>query len=183
MDERALYLVVTGAPARDAPVARLVAEAQRRGWAVTVISTPMGTRFHDPDELERLTGAAPRVDFRRPGTGQRLVPPDALLACPLTFNSLNKIAAGFADTMAVAVVCEMLGYGVPTVAVPHVNAPLARHAAVEPSIAALRSMGARVLFDPDAPAERRTPPWDRVLDAVEEVWHRRPQPRAATDPP
>lgn len=178
MDARALYLVVTGAPARNASAGHMVEAAQGRGWEVTVISTPMGTRFHDPDELARRTGTAPRVDFRHPGTGQRLVPPDALLAYPVTFNSLNKIAAGFADTMAVAVVCEMLGYRVPTVVVPHLNEPLARHAAVGPSVAALRSMGARVLFGPEAPAGDRLPSVEEVLDAVDDAWRQSSRPGA-----
>ncbi|MUL42336.1 flavoprotein [Streptomonospora sp. PA3] len=167
MDEHTLYLVVTGAATPRENVAGLIGSARERGWAVTVVCTPMGTRFHAVGELSSASGNEVRVDFRRPGTGERLLPPGALLACPLTFNSLNKIAAGFADTMAVALVCEMLGYGVPTVCVPHLNPPLARHPAVDPSIRTLRSMGARVLYDPEAPADDRLPPWRDVLDAVD----------------
>ncbi|MFD0774414.1 flavoprotein [Streptomonospora algeriensis] len=167
MDERTLYLVVTGASSPRESAVDLVRAARDRGWAVTVVSTPMGTRFHDPHELAGISGDRVRVDFRPPGTGERLLPPDVLLACPLTFNSLNKIAAGFADTMAVAVVCEMLGCGVPTVCVPHLNEPLARHPAVGPSVQTLRAMGARVLYDTDSPAENRLPPWQEVLDTVD----------------
>lgn len=165
MDERTLYLVVTGAASPHESAVDLVRSARERGWAVTVISSPMGTRFHDPHELAGISGSRVRADFRVPGTGERLLPPDALLACPLTFNSLNKIAAGFADTMAVAVVCEMLGHGVPTVCVPNLNDPLARHPAVGPSVRTLRGMGAHVLYEPDSPAD--LPPWQEVLDAVE----------------
>ncbi|MDT0303164.1 flavoprotein [Streptomonospora wellingtoniae] len=167
MDDRTLYLVVTGASSPRESVADLVRQAREREWAVTVISSPMGTRFHDVHELAGISGDRVRVDFRLPGTGERLPPPDALLACPLTFNSLNKIAAGFADTMAVAVACEMLGHGVPTVCVPHLNGPLARHPAAGASVQALRGMGARVLFDPDAPAEDRLPQWKDVLNALD----------------
>jgi hypothetical protein len=55
-----------------------------------VFSTPTGTRFADLDELERLTGQPVRWEYRMPGTGERTPPADAVLACPLTFNSVNK---------------------------------------------------------------------------------------------
>lgn len=40
---------------------------------------------------------------------------DAVLACPLTFNSVNKFAHGHADSFAMGLLCEMVGYGVPVV--------------------------------------------------------------------
>jgi hypothetical protein len=46
-----------------------------------------------------------------PGTGERTPPADAVLACPLTFNSVNKFAHGHADNFAVGLLCEMAGYG------------------------------------------------------------------------
>jgi phosphopantothenoylcysteine synthetase/decarboxylase len=54
-----------------------------------------------------------------PGTGSPVPPADAVLACPLTFNSVNKFAHGHADNFAVGLLCEMAGYGVPVVVVPH----------------------------------------------------------------
>jgi phosphopantothenoylcysteine synthetase/decarboxylase len=79
------------------------------------------------------------------------VPPaDAALACPLTFNSVNKFAHGHADDFAVGLLCEMVGYGVPVVVVPHCKPQLASHPAFTASLQTLRGMGVRVLFDPDA---------------------------------
>ena len=54
---------------------------------MVVFSTPMGTRFADVAELERLTGQPVRSEYRMPGTGSPVPPADAVLACPLTFNS------------------------------------------------------------------------------------------------
>jgi phosphopantothenoylcysteine synthetase/decarboxylase len=67
----------------------------------------------------------------------------------MTFNSLNKWAAGFSDTLALGVLNEMLGTGVPIVAAPCVKSVLRQHPAYQPSIARLRSAGVDVL-DPDA---------------------------------
>ena len=131
-----------------------------------MFSTPMGTRFADLDELERLTGEAVRWEYRMPGTGERPPPADAVLACPLTFNSVNKFAHGHSDNFAVGLLCEMVGYGVPVVVVPHCKPHLASHPAFGPSLDTLSSMGVRVLFDPDAPYESRLPSWAEVTAAL-----------------
>src|SRR5580700_10763932 len=70
----------------------LVDLLQAGGWQVVVFSTPFGTRFTDVAELERLTGQPVRSEYRMPGTGSPVPPADAVLACPLTFNSVNKFA-------------------------------------------------------------------------------------------
>lgn len=162
---RVLYLVVSGAPAPEG-IPELVALCQDGGWRVLVFSTPMGTRFADPAALERLTGEPVRTDYRLPGQGKDFPPADALLACPLTFNSLNKFAHGHADNFAIGLMCELAGYGVPVVTVPHCKPQLASHPAFQASIATLDGMGVRVLFDPDAPYERRLPPWREVVAAL-----------------
>ena len=85
---------------------------------------------------------------------------------PLTFNSVNKFAHGHADNFAIGLLCEMVGYGVPVVVVPHCKPQLASHPAFGASLETLRGMDVRVLFDPDAPYERRLPPWREVIDAL-----------------
>lgn len=160
-----LYLVISGAPAPEG-VPALIAACQAVGWRVVVFSTPTGTRFIDPAELEQLTGEPVRSQYRMPGTGASVPPADAVLACPLTFNSVNKFAHGYADNFAVGLLCEMVGYGVPVVVVPHCKPQLASHPAFIASLQTLRGMGVRVLFDPDAPYERRLPPWREVIEAL-----------------
>jgi phosphopantothenoylcysteine synthetase/decarboxylase len=160
-----LYLVLSGAPAPEGLPA-LIERCHTAGWHVLVFSTPMGTRFIDSDALERLTGEPVRTEYRMPGTGKSVPPADAVLACPLTFNSVNKFAHGHADNFAVGLLCEMTGYGVPVIVVPHCKPQLAGHPAFTASIQTLREMGIRVLFDPAAPYERRLPPWGDVLAAL-----------------
>ena len=163
-----LYLVVSGAPAPEGLPA-LVARCQGAGWRVVVFSTPTGTRFIDAGELEQLTGEPVRSEYRLPGTGKSAPAADAVLACPLTFNSVNKFAHGHADNFAVGVLCEMAGYGVPVVVVPHCKPQLASHPAFVASLEALGGMGIQVLFDPGAPYERRLPPWSAVIAALPAV--------------
>jgi phosphopantothenoylcysteine synthetase/decarboxylase len=162
---RVLYLVISGAPAPEG-LPSLVTLIQESGWRVVVFSTPMGTRFADLDELERLSGYPVRSEFRMPGTGAPTPPADAVLACPITFGSVNKFAQGIADNFAMGLLCEAVGYGVPVTVVPHCKPQLASHPAFGESLSALRGMGVRVLFEAGAPYERRMPPWADVVAAL-----------------
>ncbi|SJZ94037.1 hypothetical protein SAMN02745673_01957 [Marinactinospora thermotolerans DSM 45154] len=143
---------------------------QDDGWRVAASSTPNGARFHDLGRLAELTGERVRVEYRMPGTGAPLPPADAVLACPLTFNSTNKFAQGIADCFAIGLLCEMVGYGVPTVVVPHCKPQLASHPAFHRSLETLESMPAvTLLHDPDAPYERRMPSWGEIATALRSV--------------
>lgn len=65
--------------------------------------------------------------------------------------------------------CEMAGYGVPVIVVPHCKPQLASHPAFAASLETLDRMGVQVLFDPGAPYERRLPPWSAVIAALRAV--------------
>ena len=80
-----------------------------------------------------------------PGTGTPVPTADAVLACPLTFNSVNKFAHGHADNFAVGLLCEMVGYRVLVVAVPRGKPQLASHPAFTASLQTLRGLGVRLL--------------------------------------
>lgn len=165
MSDRTLYLIVSGAagPHPSTDLARLLAD---HGWTISVISTPTGLRFHDTGALAEITGAEVRSEFRTPGTGQRLQPPDCVVAL-LSFNSLNRAALGLADSMAIAVLCEMAGLGVPTLVVPKANDALAAHPAYQRSVDTLEQMpSVRVLGGGTGHTQ---PTWDQVAAAAEET--------------
>jgi len=144
---------VSCAPAPEG-VPALVRRCQDAWWRAVVFSTPTGTRFIDLGELEQLTGEPVRSEYRLPGTGKAAPTADAVLACPLTFNSVTKFAHGHADNFAAGLLCEMAGYGVPVVIVPHCKPQLASHPAFVASLETLGHMGIGVLFDPDARTSR-----------------------------
>ncbi|MGH3321321.1 MAG: flavoprotein [Streptosporangiaceae bacterium] len=162
---RVLYLLVCGAPAAS-DVHAFVELAQRSHWEVRVIATPMGARFVDTAKLEGFTDDRVRVDFRMPHEPDDLPPADAAVVVPATFNTINKWASGVADTFVVGLLCELAGLRVPILAVPLVKDALATHPAFGRNLEVLRSMGVRLLFDPDASEPLGTPSWDRVLDEL-----------------
>jgi phosphopantothenoylcysteine synthetase/decarboxylase len=141
-----LYVVASGAaPARELPV---LISALTGGWDTCVITTPEGSRFFDVFGVTELTGHPVRASFKDPDAPDVLPPADAFAAAPATFNTINKWAAGISDTLALGLLNEAIGLGLPIVTVPWPNAALARHPAFGRSISALRDCGVRVILDP-----------------------------------
>ncbi|GAA1506323.1 flavoprotein [Streptomyces albidochromogenes] len=138
-----LYVVVCAAGGADG-VGRLVVAARERGWEVGVIATPQGLGFIDEAAVRALTGRPVRSAWRAPGEPRPFPPADAIAVAPATFNTVNKWAAGIADTLAVATLCEAYGAGVPTAVLPSVSPALAAHPAYRQSIERLRGMGVLV---------------------------------------
>jgi phosphopantothenoylcysteine synthetase/decarboxylase len=142
-----LYVIACGArPAGNLP--EFVRFAQGRGWDVCVIATPDGTKFLDAEELAELTGHPVRVHYKDPDEPDVLPPPDALVIAPATFNTINKLAAGISDTLALGLTNEAVGLGLPIIAAPWPSMQLYRHPAFQRSIAVLRDWGVSIVVDP-----------------------------------
>lgn len=146
--QNVLYIIACGGrPAGDLPA--FVQYAAEHEWDVCVIATPSGMKFLDPEALATATGHPVRCDYKRPDEPDVLPPPDAFVVAPATFNTVNKLAAGISDTLALGLLNEAVGTGLPVIAVPFPNQMLARHPAFRTSIATLRSWGVRLIFDPE----------------------------------
>lgn len=140
-----LYVIACGSPlARH--VGQLVELAQQDGWDVCVVTTPDGAKFVDRPALARQTGHPVRTHYKNPGDTDVLPPADAMIVCPATVNTVNKWAAGIADTLALGLLVEAQGLGVPLVAVPYTNAAMAAHRAFRAGLARLSEWGVTVLF-------------------------------------
>ena len=72
-------------------------------------------------------------------------PEGVVLVAPCTFNSLNKLANGIADTLALSIAAEAIGRGTPVVVAVSVNPPLYAHPRTRASIEVLRSWGVTVI--------------------------------------
>lgn len=163
------YVVACAAP----PVLRvgeLVAALQGQWRQVCVLLTPTAASWLNPDSLEERVGCPVRVHSGMPGENGSLPRADDIIVAPLTFNTLNKWAAGFSDTLALGVLCEALGFGVPIVAAPCVKATLRKHPAYDRSVRLLSAHGV-VFLEPDEITYRAsdglaTFRWDHLLSAV-----------------
>jgi hypothetical protein len=175
MTERAgkpfLYVVVCAAGIA-AGVPALITAAQRRNWEVGVIATPVAMGgFFDTAAVESQTGRAVRSAWRTPSDPRPFPSPDAVVVAPATFNTVNKWAAGSADTLALGTLCEAAGLGVPVAVLPCVADALAVHPAYRDSLIRLRGMGVRFgepySGEPDEYGGRPDFGWERALDLLE----------------
>jgi phosphopantothenoylcysteine synthetase/decarboxylase len=168
-----LRLVVCGGPDADG-VLDLIMAACERGWTVDVTATKNALEFMDPSEVARVSGRPIRTTYRFAADGTRISPPaDAMIVAPATFNTINKLANGIADTYPLSSMADVIGRGVPTVLVPTVNEPLAARRPFRRSLDELRAEGVRVLFGPVdgwVPGTTEPFPWIKALDLVEDVF-------------
>lgn len=169
-----LYVIACGSPLAG-HIGRLVELAQQDGWDVCVVTTPDGAKFVDRPALARLTGHPVRSHYKGPGDPDVLPPADAMVVCPATVNTVNKWAAGITDTLALGLLVEAQGKGVPILAVPFTNAAMAGHPAFRASLARLAEWGVELLFGdhvvplhPPGTGERHLHafPWTAVLPAL-----------------
>jgi phosphopantothenoylcysteine synthetase/decarboxylase len=160
-----LYVIACGGPPA-AQVADFVRFAQDDGWDTAVIATPDGVRFLDTAHLAELTGHPVRVQYKQPGDPDVLPSATAMVVAPATFSTVNKLAHGISDTLALGLLNEAIGMGQPIIVAPWPNIYLARHPAFDRSIADLRAWGLTVVYDPaNLPGKDGDPatfPWDAL---------------------
>jgi phosphopantothenoylcysteine synthetase/decarboxylase len=165
MDRRLVLYVITCAAEPTVELPAFVESALAQGWDTCVIATPEAARFFDTDQVAEMTGHPVRTRFKDPEQPDVLPPPEVLLLAPATFNTINKLAAGISDTLALALLNEAIGLRLPVIAAPWVNAALGSHPAFADSIARLRGWGVRVIGGTGPrgdgrPAEQAVFPWD-----------------------
>jgi phosphopantothenoylcysteine synthetase/decarboxylase len=177
MKARVLYAVVCGSPVSRG-VGKLVELAQADGWDVCVVASPDGRKFINVVALAEQTGHPVRSTYKNPGDPDVLPDPDAMIVAPASVNTVNKWAAGIADTLPLGLVVEGQGKGLPIVAMPYTNAAMARHPAFVENLDRLRGWGIRVLFGddvfpplPPGSSESATDgfPWHLGLEALREL--------------
>ncbi|MGH3611107.1 MAG: flavoprotein [Pseudonocardia sp.] len=168
MSKRVLYLFICGAgPASR--ITDMITLSHAENWSVYCVATPAAVEyFLDISALEDAHGHQVRTTYRKPGD-EPLPRADGVIVAPATYNTINKWAAGIADTYALNQLAELTGLGLPIVVLPFVNQALAANRVFTRSVDELRQAGVRVLFGPGEfePHPPRT--GGQVLDAY--PWH------------
>jgi hypothetical protein len=171
-----VYLIVCGAgPAGDVPTFLNLANQAR--WTICVTATQQGAELLDVARVSDLVEYPLRLDYEKPS------PPwptaDLVLVAPATINSVNKFAAGIADSVALGLLTECFGVDVPILIAPNVNPALARHPRFGESIEELRHWGVHILFDPSAPPPTWMASWSTIIDTCGQLLG---QPELARNP-
>jgi phosphopantothenoylcysteine synthetase/decarboxylase len=120
-----IYLIISGSEAaRQVP--QLLAELTTFERPLYTLLTENAASVISPLHLAEQPGHHLIDSYFDPA----LLPdrkPGLVLVAPATFNTVNKISQGIADTLAHSLVAEAIGAGWPVVIAPAVNAALANH--------------------------------------------------------
>jgi phosphopantothenoylcysteine synthetase/decarboxylase len=100
-------------------------------------------------------------------------PRGVVLFAPCSFNSLNKLAHGIADNLALSVVAEAIGRHTPVIVGPSLNAPLLDHPQARASLATLSGWGIAIVSPVDLGEGPRLAPTAVLIDAVRPYVSRR----------
>jgi hypothetical protein len=112
-----LYLIVDGAGAVG-DVESFVKACQRQGWDVWVVAAPARVASIDRDVLAVLTGHPVHVDDLFSDDPGGLPRSGALAVVPAAFDTIVKLAYGNTDSLALRLVAEAIGLGLPILAMP-----------------------------------------------------------------
>jgi phosphopantothenoylcysteine synthetase/decarboxylase len=132
---------------------------------VIAIPTPNASRVIAPRELAEVEGVQVVQSYFDLAIRPR-PPRGVVLFAPCSFNSLNKLAHGIADNLALSVVAEAIGRGTPVIIAPSMNAPLLDHPAAQASLKTLPSWGATIVPPVDDGEGPRLAPTGVLLGAV-----------------
>jgi hypothetical protein len=132
---------------------------------VIAIPTPNAWRVIAPRDLADVAGV--RVVESYFDLAIRPRPPrGVVLFAPCSFNSLNKLAHGITDNLALSVVAEAIGRGTPVIVGPSLNAPLLNHPEAQASLKKLPAWGVAIVPPVDEGEGPRLAPSAVLVEAV-----------------
>ena len=111
------------------------------GFATVIaLPTPNASRVIASRELADVEGAQVVESYFDLAIRPR-PPRGVVLFAPCSFNSLNKLAHGIADSLALSVVAEAIGRRTPVIVAPSLNQPLLDHPQAQASLRTLPAWG------------------------------------------
>jgi len=137
------YLMISGTITAYR-AAEFVAELSRHYARVITVQTPNALRLISPRDLARIENNHVVESY----FDARILPrptPGPVVFAPCSFNSLNKLAHGLADNLALAITAEMIGHGQPVIVAASLNVPLWAHPQAKASAQTLRSWGVTLI--------------------------------------
>src|SRR5215217_4991032 len=132
---------------------------------VICIPTPNAARTIAPRDLADVEGAQVVQSYFDLAIRPR-PPRGVVLFAPCSFNSLNKLAHGIADSLALSVVAEAIGRKTPVIVAPSLNQPLLDHPEAQASLRKLPGWGVIIVPPVDDGEGPRLAPTEQLLNAV-----------------
>ncbi|MDB6115434.1 MAG: coaBC [Lacunisphaera sp.] len=142
-----LLFVLTGSIA-GFKACEAISQLVQRGHRVRTVATESALKFIGPATLEGLTGSPVLTDLFAPGAALAHINltrwAEAVVVCPATANTLNRLAAGLADDLPGALFLAH-DRAKPWLVAPAMNPAMWSHPATRASVEKLRGWGVRFL--------------------------------------
>ena len=136
------------------------------GFATVIaIPTPNAARVVPARELADIAGVQVVESYFDLAIRPR-PPRGVVLFAPCSFNSLNKLAHGIADNLALSVAAEAIGRKTPVIIGPSLNQPLLDHPIAQASLRRLPEWGVTIVPPVDAGEGPRLAATETLLNAV-----------------
>src|SRR5436190_24226920 len=159
------YLVLSGT-STAARCPEILRELVGLGFSTVIaIPTPNAARVVAPRELADVEGVQVVQSYFELSIRPR-PPRGVVLFAPCSFNSLNKLAHGIADSLALSVAAEAIGRGTPVIVAPSLNQPLLDHPMAQASLRRLPEWGVTIVPPVDAGEGPRLAATETLLNAV-----------------
>jgi len=157
-----IYYVVTGA-SKARCAGSIIREIIKEGANIFTIPTKSGEKFIDLKALENIEKNIIKKDWNEK---IKLPKEDAVLIAPCTFNTLNAIAQGRADSYCLCLVASAIGNKSPIFIAPSMNESLWNNPIVLESIKKLELLGCRVIWPKILPGKVTMINTKKILDSL-----------------
>ena len=183
VDNGVTFVIVSaGGPiATILPRIRIELDTGRR---VHVVATPRAAswlgHYGVVETIETMTGWPLRSEMPLPTMPTFDPPGSSVLVSPCTLNTLTKWAAGHGDNLAISLLNEAIGRGVPTRAEVSLSGPYAAHPAALDALGRLADLGVELCRAHGTTEPTDLPPVaDEVAAALDPIVGPRGGPRSA----
>jgi len=164
LNGKVLYLVGTGAR-KITQIPRMTQELIDEGAEIYTMMSDMGKQICD-SSLSEFKIDKNTIVYGYSKAGESLPLEDMVLVAPCTFNTLNKIAGGIADTYPLTIIATAIGAERNVVIAPAMNGNLWYHPIMEESRNKLEQWGCKIVW-PEITLDKVTmAPIEKIADTV-----------------
>lgn len=162
LNNKNIYYIITGAP-KARLASQIIKEMIAEGASVFTIPTKASLDFVNLNELEAIKGNIIKTNW-----GERIKLPkeDAVLIAPCTFNTLNSIAAGIANSYPLCLIASALGKNIPVFIAPAMNKNLWDHPITKENIKKLEGWNCRIIWPQISSRKVTMMHINRILDTL-----------------
>lgn len=164
LNKNVLYIVGTGAR-KITQIPRMIKEFVSEGAEVYTMMSNMGKEICDLS-LSKFKMPGNTIVYGYSREGESLPLENLVLVAPCTFNTLNKIAGGIADTYPLTITATAIGAGRNVVIVPAMNGDLWYHPIIEETRKKLEQWGCKIVWPEITPNKVTMAPIEKIADTV-----------------